>query len=1307
MAGDATFSGTTYQGRVIALLYVYALAQRRLAWFGFINDTPLAVSGETGGPGDDAQIEFAGQIGVAEVQAKHGLSGTAELHKILQRIKVSSERGARVPVALVLDRGSSRWIWKDLPHDVERIRGGRTDGLRQPTKRLLEELEGLDVFLPDLYVIPADVDNQYDAEITVATQLLGTLVLKDPSQADAAWAVLAADADTLCAHRQRRTRADLVLLLETSGIGVRPPARDDIWHRQLDHTKQLIAKQHHKAALAQLGDLERKLEETESVDPFVWYRAAQQRAACLYTLGDNGSALLSARKALDYKPDGLEALQVASRAALGIGDLDAASDFADLAVKHHPHDGSAWGLRQLVASARNDPLVVPPPRISESIDYRKSILELAVMQNDRDRVLELTKDLLQNGDRSEQVLFHRANALIQTEHERARLQAYEEVERLTSEIVDSDRSINESLLVKALVLRSSAKGRLGKSEEAENDLAEARQLQADDADAIRLEAQLRLSRDDYEGALELLRYATSDEGAGVLLLRSRAEVGLGQTDEARRDLASAIEVARGNNEPPNVLIMAAELAIDLEDLELADELLRSVPESHRSGVLYTVMLGRLAFDRGEIEEARRAYTEAAQMDAHQPGEITAEFATRLIAAGKPREAVTVFKTIPKDQFPDATYRPYAVALLQASDLSGLHALVSEFLDADVVPTWTLEAATQLALRQEDPAAAIGHLSELVERPEATVEARIELTRLLLESRERNLAKLHIDHLVEIAPNLTPLRQMQVAQFMAADGRHDAAFRLAHSSYLQAPGDPRINRAFIMMAFSSKEGAPAAETVEVNTYVKLTSAQGDLIEYTVLDGVVDPRRNEITSADAAKLGILGRPVGTFISRNVGWEERDFEVVEILPTLVRDVQQAAFNYEMNFPGEPFFVTSYKIGNLDTVRDFAPFISSLESRKQFAEHALNLYRREGFPLGMIAKLLGVSIDDVITAVTSEQVTLADYAVEFPDRGEFGAAVATAKSASVCVLTRSALQSMDRFALLSEVNDHFKIIAPHSLIDELEEDLESANRMVADGHKVMSREGDRLTLIELEAGHPSLVANKETIVRKLEFVRANADVRFRPIELIQPGDSEPGTLRDIVGSNSYDAVILSLHGNIPMYADDLGLRRLAIGDSRPTSFSTISLLHALAEAGRLSGERRDGLLAELAIAGFKQVPPSRDLLLRAVRTYGPGNDSKLRRVFATLGSSGIDPGDAARIAVLVIRAQLLTNIQILSPERLVELALDAMSQRWQVSLCAQLISAATSIEFALFPQVSSDIQRACAQFVTQRATVRDVRTS
>ena len=111
MGGAAASSGATYQTRVVAFVYVHILAQMRLGWLSLADDTPLAVSGKTGGPWERPQIEFGERHPAIEVQAKRGLTAGATLREVIDRILSKSPRDDQTLVVLAVNRESSRKVY--------------------------------------------------------------------------------------------------------------------------------------------------------------------------------------------------------------------------------------------------------------------------------------------------------------------------------------------------------------------------------------------------------------------------------------------------------------------------------------------------------------------------------------------------------------------------------------------------------------------------------------------------------------------------------------------------------------------------------------------------------------------------------------------------------------------------------------------------------------------------------------------------------------------------------------------------------------------------------------------------------------------------------------------------------------------------------------------------------------------------------------------------------------------------------------------------------------------------------------------
>lgn len=380
---------------------------------------------------------------------------------------------------------------------------------------------------------------------------------------------------------------------------------------------------------------------------------------------------------------------------------------------------------------------------------------------------------------------------------------------------------------------------------------------------------------------------------------------------------------------------------------------------------------------------------------------------------------------------------------------------------------------------------------------------------------------------------------------------------------------------------------------------------------------------------------------------------------------------------------------------VRDLAPLVSSLESRKRKAEQAFEMLRDKGFPLGMIGELLGVSIGEVMDSLgTGQAPVAAPLLVEWEQPADYEAARTLAREASELVVTRSALKTLSDLQLLGVVSTRYTLVAPRSLLDEVRAEVAGADRLVSDGHSVISREGDGLHMVQLDAGHPSLVSRAADLRQQLESVGELIELHARPVERIQRGDADPGSLRDIVGRSSYDAVVLAQHRESVMLADDLGLRRLEVEGAKAASCSAITLIEALASEGEIPGNERDRLLTELAARRYSHILPTRELIASALRRANEIGDQGLRAVMGTLGSPGLAPGDAARLTVEGVRSQITAEVQVVRTDRIVELGLEAMSTVWPARLCAQLTARVAGQEFNLYPQVSRAVVRVCQGF-------------
>jgi tetratricopeptide (TPR) repeat protein len=1312
MSGSATFAGTTFQARVIAFIYTHLLAQAPLGWFVPRDDTPLAVSGETEGPGDDARIEFGSRHPAIEVQAKHGLTAGAKLQEVFQRIAAQTAKGDNTEVVLAVDReGSSRKLYGAFADDLERMRSGRTDGLRQDTYEILTTFDanGYDrALLHRIRVIAMDIDREGHPEAKVALQLLRS-TLEDPGQLPAAWTVLITDAGDICARRLRRTRKDLADLLAGAGIRLQPLAQDAPWHRQLDFSRGLIEKRHGTAALSVLSQLEARLAELPAgtpVDPQVRYRLIQQRASALLQLGRGAEALVSARQALDIDPNGSHALVAATFAATFTGELAQAEGFAARAMAVHPVNIDVWRAKARLALSQGASAPEPPAAVAESPEYRTTLAQIAIETTDWGEALQITAGLLAEGIRSPDVLFVRANALMSLVRHPVTgedLERCHDAERLSSELIERPDDTHP-YSVKALVLRAVARRGLGRDGEADADLTLARELKADDPDVVRHAVQAWIARDRLDAALELLWHPIVETTPGLLVMRAQLLALRKDQVGSRHAIDLLLNQLSKDEVSDSLRLEAVHVALSLRDVDLAGVILAAVTTEVSEHAEYARARGRVEFARGNHDAGAAMYAEAVRRDERLRLGYLAELGIELLRAKKPADAVQAFEDAGEGRLPEEALRYYAAALFEANKLARLQALIDSIAREQPLPDWALAMGTDLALRQEDVDAAIKHLRTLVEKGAVEARDRIHLARLLLERGRSDDTREHVDALLR-EHGLSAVNRMALAQLLGRLGREEEALGLALRAFRDRPQDPRIHRALVSLAIFGSGHVTAGTHSGSDTHIRLTNSDGVTREHTIYaDPPIDPLRGEMSLADAEATGLLRKAVGDTVVWNAGtWQEQLWTVEEVLPAVVHVVRDAMAHYHARFPGEPFFVAQFKVGKLDTVRSWAPIIGSLESKREDDQQVFAFYREHYPPLGMVAEMLDTTIPNVMERIRADPLAAGPMVVEWSDGEGRAHSRQAVLSTRDLVLTRSALHLAGELGILGILAEHFALSVPRSLVDEVEKELREAERLVQEGHTLLGSTGERPALTKFEPGDAWLVRQRDQLGELLAWLSISAQIVFRPLETVPARGSEEEQGRDHIGRGSYDAATLAKHRGALLYADDLGLRRfVSIGDPHG-SISTVSLLHGLVERGVLTPRDRDHFLLSLVERNVAFIAPSKELLEAALRRSAEIGHRGVTRVFGLLAAPWLTALEAAQIVVQVVKAQVSAPIQLAPTSQIVSLGLDAISVTWPPRLCIQGMGEASSEFLLLLPHVRQEVLEACREFALRALRITE----
>jgi tetratricopeptide (TPR) repeat protein len=1292
VGGDATFSGTNYQANVIAYAAVHVLTETKLRWLNAPDDTPTAIAGEVKGPGDDARLEFA-QHPPVEIQAKHGLRGGAGLTEIITRIRDSAVSPDSL-VILAVESSSSSPVRVDLRRDLERLRSGRTDGLQAITQKLIGDLG--DAVLPALRrlrVVVLDVDAAHDNESKVAQQLLAENI-EDPSRAESAWAILRADGNEVCAQRLRRTRTDLIALLAAAGIRVLPSRKTRRWHDDLRHSKAFLADHEPASALALLARIEADVV-TGSPDAEILYRLHQHKGAAYLGLRKFANAIESAERALLYKTDGLPGLiTLANAQALG-GLPDDARRTVGIARTHHPDAAGAWLIAAQVAAIVGDPIPQPPPHVAAMSEYRRGAVAISLFLRQAALAREQVAALLADGDRSPEVVLLRVESLLEDLDDvdiRERLDRAREIERLCTELVESPTRISEAALRQALVARSQARRALGRMADAQADTDRARITSPDDPAVIAAVTQAKLLQGDGDGALAELNRAAVEENLHLLAMRAGL-LAARNAEAAKKDLESLVRKLTDLPPQPNNLYSAvAEAAIQVQDTELAKEMLSRTSEAYRAAGHYLVLQGRLAWADGNRKQAEESYRKASeQLPDHKP-ELLAELGVKLIQAGETGAGVALFKEL--DRLPPGSERHFVKALIALDQLNDAHSLIRVIAARGSLPDWAVACAAEIAHRRNDPEVAARYLGELVAKDRATPEGRLVLIETLLHLGQSAEAEVHIEELGRDS-ELEPRERMLLAQILVRVGKSNEAIAQALVAYREAPGNPEINRAFTGVILMSDTPATEVDAVGPDTYVLLRHESGSERRYIIFAEPSSQHiEHEITLETATAIGLVGLRVNDVFREHADtWMEKRWSVVEIEPAtkyLFNDVLQ---NYPARFPLEPFFVAGFKVSpDATSLSDLQPLIAVAHDTDRRSTRVLSMYREQVLPLGVVAKQAGRTIPELMSYIAHSAGPWPLY-VEWWDDAGVAVSLEAARLASPVVLTRSALYTLEETGILPLLVDTGRrLMAPRSLQELLQKELTEAQEREKEGWTSVGKGPLGVAFHKLEPGDQVLVRYRGARQELLEWTQKHVEYQPRPLEAFGAGGI-PDALRHTLGDADSDALELAKHSSAVLYADDSGLKRVAVADElKLRSISTVTLLHVLTENGILPAERRDQLLVDLAERHYNAIRATPEMLLVAMARQSA---TAVRATFSLLAAPSTDPTDAARTVSGAVRLIATSGIQTTPAHLVIRHGLAAMALKFEPRICAQMLSEVADEDLRLLPTYLQTVVRLCQEFV------------
>jgi len=187
-------------------------------------------------------------------------------------------------------------------------------------------------------------------------------------------------------------------------------------------------------------------------------------------------------------------------------------------------------------------------------------------------------------------------------------------------------------------------------------------------------------------------------------------------------------------------------------------------------------------------------------------------------------------------------------------------------------------------------------------------------------------------------------------------------------------------------------------------------------------------------------------------------------------------------------------------------------------------------------------------------------------------------------------------------------------------------------------------------------------------------------------------------LGHNSFDAVALASLFGYTLYADDLGLRRYALSDTPPASFSTLGLLPVLVDRGLVLPAVRDHDLSRMVLANYGIVLPTAEMLEEAVCHSPARTRGELMRLFGILGNPHLGNQEAAGIAVAAIKRIASRRVgPAIGFDDVTDLAVRGMASAGRpLVFCARLVAQRAQVDLLLLPHPQAAVRQTCEAIAT-----------
>jgi tetratricopeptide (TPR) repeat protein len=1083
-------------------------------------------------------------------------------------------------------------------------------------------------------------------------------------------------------------------ILATNDAAKSAEIRDRVLAARIEEARQLIREGRFRSARSRLLSIRNDATTTDaSTGP--QFLIAINLGLCAIQLNELDQARNELNVALTLRPSDPEALAYAAFVAASMGENKTAGELAGLALEKGPEHPQTTSIvfRVFCTLGKTEDL---EHYLRQHEDLRLNpdcLLVLGQCKYDEGNFAEaedLLRQAIGNGNLSPfahfflglSIFFPTRESLNSTPRLRWKIPAellerLEEVKReLTTAIELFGTFEDAGHRHEALINRAAVKGLLDEVESGLRDCDAVINEDESNSTALRNKGVLLSKVGRYAEAIETFEQISDErERAGSLVILASSYLFADRPKDVIRILEPLL---RGKADPKEIAI--AELLINaylkIGDGPAVERLLTELQATDPGNADVMALVAEARLQDGKVDAAIENFREALAYSKDGQREIIVlQLAAVYFRQKKWGEAATLYSEIVDTASPNNTLRNYVVSLFNSGSRNEAFRIAKEARgEGSPIPVISeVEAAALEYIGDLDGAKALYLALSEVERQNifhVLKAVTIELRRNNSDEAKALLQSIPYENFKDNPDALTRIAELRAALSMGEV--LPLAYRARQLGYDRENIHLAYIRLFLNRESSENQLLLPPDVVAVNATVHLTRGN-EKFRFTLLDQKpIDRQRGEISLQDSLAQKLLGRRKGEIVPiKDSPLEQLSYEIVDIQSKYVSAFQESMSNFTTWFPDNPALYR-FEVKNNDVSGIFA----QLDRRHGTVSEALRLYRQTQMPFALFAKMVGRSVVEVWSGVIADQQgrVFASSGATPDTKSE----LEVASTADSIVLDLTGLLTICHLKLTRVISNRFtQVLVSQTTLDLVTEEI--INLGGGDGPKaVIGRVGHRdfiheLTQNERDSWRAFLETARDFLVKSASVTPVKQSLEIGE-ELLEQMES-------VMGSSGAISVLAANEQKIPLYSDDLGLRRMAAAEWQVFSFWTQSLLIDLQAKSLLTRDEYMQAVRRLVLSNYRHVTISANDLLWILNDDLVNNGATFQRIIEVLHGPDCDEDSAVGVGADLTRLVWLEPFLFQKKLSILDITLNALSTGRTVRTVLRKFKTALAHRFRLLP--------------------------